>query len=501
MTRTDLTPQPGRPVAIAVRPGPGAAAWATVLEQAGWSHAEQGWRDAPVAVTTGSVSRDERDWVEAGGALVVDAAVGGDGVLPTPARRVTVSGFEDPDGRRVVLPGSVAVFPGDGVGLLRVHEDRVVKHGLDQGRYALVHRVRLGRGQVLFTGARLTEGLISHGDRLREVADWSPVTERMASVDKAGIAETLAWMVTDAAGLVGLPVVRRAAWPEGARSVFVLRVDVDGVYGERARRIGDVARELGVRATFFLNRELSEAYPGDLGRWLDDHDVGQHADTHDLYDEPSADLHNLSAGEAWVRATTGRDPVGFVAPRGLWSPSLDEAIAALGHRWSSDFGLATDGRPFWPVGPVLQVPVHAYSPERAARWATEQGHPPPSATAIRDHYLRHLEEQVARERPVHVYGHPEVLGAVAEQVLPPLVARVRALGLPVMTLDELARHWEARRRSTVAARVTVDAAGEPLLCIHRTGPATAVDVVLPRPMAVALDGEPQGVRSGQLTLQ
>jgi peptidoglycan/xylan/chitin deacetylase (PgdA/CDA1 family) len=306
-------------------------------------------------------------------------------------------------------------------------------------------------------------------------------------------------MVAAAAGLIGLPIVCRAAWPAGAPSVFVLRVDVDGVFGDRARRIGTVASGLDVRATFFLNRELSEAHPGDLGRWLDAHDVGQHADTHDLFDEPAADRQNLAAGDAWVRSVTGRDPVGFVAPRGLWSPSLDKAIAALGHRWSSDFGLATDGRPFWPLGAVLQLPVHAYSPERAVRWAAEQGLASPSAAQIRDHYLRHLEEQVDRGRPVHIYGHPEVLGAVAEQVLPSLVARARALQLPFLTLDELAHYWEGRRHASVAAEVRSDA-GQLSLSIERTDQATAVEVFLPRPMSLYLDGKPEGVLSGRVVL-
>ncbi len=491
----------GRPVAITVFPGPGAEAWSSALEQAGWAYAVERWPTAPVAVTTGVVSPEQRAWVRAGGALVVDAAAGGDGLVPVSMRRLTVSGFEDPiDGRWVTMPGLVAVHTGDGAGLVRVHEDRVVKHGLEQGRYPLVHRATLGRGHAVFTGARLTESLVSHGDRLREVADWSSVTERIASVDKAGVAETLAWMVGEAAGLVGLPVVRRAAWPAGVPSVFVLRVDVDGVFGDRARRIGEVARGLGVRATFFLNRELCEAQPGDLGRWLDAHDVGQHAETHDLFDEPAADRHNLASGEAWVRSVTDRDPVGFVAPRGLWSPSLDGAIAQLGYRWSSDFGLATDGRPFWPLGPVLQLPVHPYSPERAVRWADEQGHPPPTAAAIRDHYLHHLEDQVARARPVHIYGHPEVLGAVADQVLPPVVARARALGLPILTLDDLARHWEARRRTSVAATVTADT-DQPALFIRRTGPAKAVEVLLPCPMSVSVDGEPQGVLAGEVVFR
>ena len=499
MATARTTPE-GRPVAITVLMGPGAAAWSSALEQAGWSHTEQVRPTTPIAVTTGVVPPHLHAWIRGGGALVVEGAAGDDGVVPVCERWATVSGFDDPiDGSRVVMPGPIALYPGGGDGLVRVHEDRVVKHGLEQGRYPLVRYLRHGKGLIVFTGARLTDALMAHGDRLRAVAAWSPVTERMASVDKAGISETLGWMVAAAAARIGLPEVRRAPWPAGAASVLMLRVDGDGIFGERAKTIGTVATALDVRATFFLNRELTEAHPGDLGTWLDAHDVGQHADTHDLFDEPAADRRNVEVGQAWVRSVTGRDPVGFVAPRGLWSPSLDRALAAVGHRWSSDFGLATDSRPFWPIGSVLQLPVHAYSPERAARWAAEQGHPPPTPNDVRDHYLAHLEAQVRRGRPVHVYGHPEVLGTMAEQVLPPVVARARTLGLPVVTLDDLARHWEARRAARTVAMVTGGVDG-PALTIERTDPQIALEVVLPRPMPVSLDGTSRGVLDGSVVL-
>jgi peptidoglycan/xylan/chitin deacetylase (PgdA/CDA1 family) len=476
--------------------GRASGAWVTVLEQDGAPYSVGEEPSGRVAVTSGPVPDAVRRWVERGGVLVVDGAAGGDEVVPPSSRVATVGGFESPEtGDRVVAPGAAFLHDGSGSGSVSVHEDRVVKHGLKQGRYAAVHHRRLGAGLVVWSGLSLTLLLEAHGDRLRPVAPWSEVTERAATVDKAGVSETLAWMVRFATRSAGLPVVRRSAWPDGSASVFVLRVDVDGVFGDRARRLGAVAEERGVRATFLLNRELVERYPGDLGTWLDAHDVGQHAELHDLYDDADSDRRNLEAGHRWVEAITGRKPVGFVAPRGLWSPTLDAAISALGYRWSSDFGLATDGRPFRTRASVLQVPVHAYSPERAVLFAREQGRDAPTADEIRDHYLRHLEEQVRLGRPVHIYGHPEVLGAVAEEVLPAVFERVERLGLPKLTLDELATWWERRERAGLSATV-VSTPDAPVLHLQRTDTAVGLEIELPRAHRVVLDGRDLGRHQG-----
>ncbi|MEX0835710.1 MAG: polysaccharide deacetylase family protein, partial [Nitriliruptor sp.] len=288
-------------------------------------------------------------------------------------------------------------------------------------------------------------------------------------------------------------------WPAGSPSVFILRVDVDGVFGDRARQLGAVAEQHGVQATFLLNRELVERHPGDLGSWLDAHDVGQHAAVHDLYDDAEADRRNVRAGHAWVEELTGRRPVGFVAPRGLWSPTLDAALAALGYRWSSDFGLATDGRPFRTDSSVLQVPVHAYSPERAVMFAREQGRPEPTANDIRDHYLRHLDEQVRLGRPVHIYGHPEVLGAVAGKVLPDVFRRVEQLGLPKLTIDETAIWWAKREKAELSTSLVAHPT-TPELHLQRSDPEVGIEVELPAPHRIVLDGCDLGRERGVLQL-
>lgn len=125
-------------------------------------------------------------------------------------------------------------------------------------------------------------------------------------------------------------------------------------------------------------------------------------------------------------------------------------------RKSRDFGLDFDSLPFRSDGDVLQVPVHPYSPERATVWASEVGAPAPAADDVLDHYLTAMREQVRHGLPAHLYGHPEVLGGMADEVLPALCALADDLDLPRMTLGGYADFWS--RREQLTPQVCVDAA-------------------------------------------
>jgi hypothetical protein len=122
----------------------------------------------------------------------------------------------------------------------------------------------------------------------------------------------------------------------------------------------------------------------------------------------------------WKRGTLGFD-------RPWAGPQLDSS-----HR--EDYGAqrSTGRSKLWAIDgpPTSGSQPGSVLTARAVRWAEEQGKPAPSAGVIRDHYQSHLEEQVRRGRQVHIYGHPEVPGAVAGEVLPPVVRRAKALGLP-----------------------------------------------------------------------
>jgi len=182
-------------------------------------------------------------------------------------------------------------------------------------------------------------------------------------------------------------------------------------------------------------------------------EIGQHAWLHTLLQTREENRENLQRAERWLGQELGLVPSSFVAPRGLWNRGLGEALCDLGYRYSSDFGLDFDSLPFRADGDVLQVPVHPYSPERATVWAEEVGQTAPTPEDVRRHYLTAMHTQVRHGRPAHLYGHPEVLGSMADEVLPAMCTLADDLGLPRMTLGDYADFWIRREQVTPSVRI------------------------------------------------
>lgn len=428
--------------------GPGVAGWVRVLEQEGLPFEVPAGPNRPIVVSGGAVPEWFDSYVRGGGMFVLSGAppldVLGPSVLAT-IQRIHPAHAGDP----VATPCLARLFRGDGDGVVRLHEDRITKSGIEQGVFPLVASHGIGRGHVIYTGVPLTMLLEAGGDHLRRFAPFSPVTERVASVDKAGVVDVLVAMLRKAFNKRGMPYVRLQRFPHGSPSVLVLRVDVDGIFGDRAARLAGAAAAAGLRASFFLNGSKCEDDPGEVRNWPGDHEIGHHGFVHNLFDTVQENLDNLRRGAAWVRESAGTEPSTFVAPRGMWNDALDQALAVAGYPYSSDFGLDFDSLPFRTPAGVLQVPVHPYSPERARVYASEQSIAPPTAEEICDHYLRVLERQAKAGRPVHVYGHPEVLGAHAEVVVPALAEAAAGGGIPNLTLREYAQWWALREKANM----------------------------------------------------
>lgn len=428
--------------------------WTRVLDQERITHNRERASSAPVVVLAGALPDWVADFVDSGGVAVVSGAVADEPLLPA-SFPASVTGFTPPGhASRAHAPSLVTMFECEGAGELRLHEDRVVKYDVDPDRFPVVFTVRHGLGFLVVSGIPLTTLLSAPGDRLRTFCDYSPMTERVASVDKAAVADTLLGMIRTAFRLAGIPLVTMARFPRGAPSVFILRVDVDGVYGGNTRRLVGAAARQQLPASFFLNGDYSRLHPGPLDGWPESMEVGQHAWLHTLLPTREENHQNLQRAERWMRDDLGLVPTSFVSPRGLWNHGLGEALRDLGYRYSSDFGLDFDSLPFRSDGGVLQVPVHPYSPERATVWAEEVGRPAPTPDDVRHHYLTAMRTQVLHGRPGHVYGHPEVLGDMAEEVLPAMCALADDLGLLRMTLGDYADFWI--RREQITPRVRID---------------------------------------------
>lgn len=471
--------------------------WRRILAQEGLPYLESEEPISPVTVFATRLPSWFESYVSRGGTALVSGAAKLDGLL-LHSQPAVIHRFRPP-GRDAWCraPAIVRLFEGPGRGEMRLHEDRKVRGGNEPDRFAAVLSKGIGEGTVIFSGIPLTELLTAAGDSLRQFSPFTDVTERVASVDKAEVADTLVWMLQTGFRQAGLPYVRPVRFPDGVASVLILRVDVDGLFGDRARRLAEVSTRCGIRASFFFNGSLCEEHPGDLGGWWQGHEVGNHGYMHDVFEGVDENRVNLERGAAWVRQVIGVEAPTFVAPRGLWNRGLEGALATLGYRSSADFGLEFDSLPFRTAEGIWQVPVHPYSPERAHVFAEDHGLPPPTADIVRRHYLNVLASQAQRGRPVHVYGHPEVLGAMADEVVPALADAAHERGIPSLSLAGFLDWWKERDAARLSLVVHRD---EQEVEIGFEGEAVPVEVWAAERCVVRVNGRRTTAPAGAAAL-
>lgn len=466
---------------------PELAGWRRVLDQERQAHIAGDGTGRPVWLVGDRWPDGWRQQLEAGGVIIASGAAR----LPWEGRsrpQAAVTRLHwGPEQRVIAAPALATLAPDlDGDGHLAVHEDRLAKTAGPIDRAPLVTSLRIGEGLLIVCWAPVGGLLMARGDRLRTFADHSPVTERVCSVDKAPLLELMTGLLRRASHWLGLPYVRPTNFPGGRRSALVVRVDVDGVFGDHTRRLSRAFADRGLPVSFFFNGAVSDQHPGELEVDATLHQLGQHGYQHDVYATVEENLGNLEAGERWVSDHLGVAAEGFVAPRGLWNPALERALLELGYRYSSDFGLEFDSLPFRTPGGVLQLPVHPYSPERAARHHHERGEPPPGDADDLAHYQRQADVQLAANRAVHVYGHPERLGAIAEPLADQLAAFAARHQLPVWTLRDYAAWWERREAATV--RLWRDEDAEVPTFVTEGADGHALDVTTTRACELRHDG-------------
>jgi hypothetical protein len=133
----------------------------------------------------------------------------------------------------------------------------------------------------------------------------------------------------------------------------------------------------------------------------------------------------------------------------MWNDSLHRALEDLGYLYTSDFGAAIGGYPFFPYlngvkSRVLQIPVNPFSAERAAIWRQETQNQDISAEYVAEFYIQIIEENYHRCYPIVLYSHPEKFGLMADQVFQRIREKIAPMNLWKTTLTEFANWWIKR---------------------------------------------------------
>ena len=201
--------------------------------------------DCPVLLCEGETPVWLTDYLQEGGIAVLSGMHPEELPFPTDYIGTAVLEFADLTELGCGTPriaSLVPVYAGSGLGLLRLHESRKIKCGLHPDEYPAVVWQSVGKGGCWYTGIPFSELICALGDTLRRTTPDSDFTERITSVDKHLLLRAMRELLIRSYGKRGLPYVYLHYYPGNYQSVFVFRVDIDGIYGVHLRRISDAAK-------------------------------------------------------------------------------------------------------------------------------------------------------------------------------------------------------------------------------------------------------------------
>ncbi len=427
--------------------------WKMICDQEKVPHKFTDQPDCPVIVCEGSIPNWLPDFMDAGGVGILTGCNAG--LLPFKTDFVSDAALEFIDLTelgasiaRVACLGSV--FNGKGLGKIAIHERRITKSGITQDEFPVFIFQEYGQGGCWYSGLPLTRLLLAVGDTLREVQSLDGFTERIVSIDKHHIIKALRNLLIRSFNYRKLPYVHLWYYPGDYQSVFAFRIDVDGIFGNNLKKISDAALANGFELTFFLNKSLCKQDEALLREIDPRHEIGSHADIHNLFSDFDSNFTNIKNSMEWLESLPVKHGKWFAAPRGMWNFNLHRALEELGYPYTSDFGCAIAGFPFYPFicgrrSKTLQIPVNPFSVERSAIWLEEsQQAALANFDIVKRNFSSIIHENYPLDYPIMLYSHPEKFGAMADSIFQQLRQEIDKLNVWVATVSQFSDWWAER---------------------------------------------------------
>lgn len=426
--------------------------WQLLCEQEKIPHRSTDKPDCPVIVCEGQVPIWCDEYMDDGGILILTGCH--PSTIPFNVEFIAEASLENIDLSE--LDSSITrvqciacIFNGKGLGKIQVHEKRISKNGIIQDEFPVFLFHEKGKGGCWYTGLPLSKLVNTVGDSLRVVDGLDGFSERMVSVDKHNILAALRNILIRAFHRRKMPYVHLWYYPDNYQSVLSFRIDVDGVYGDNLKNISDAGVAHDIPITFFINKSLCKKDESRLHEIDPSHEIGNHADIHNLFSDYESNFQNIKNCMTWLDQIGIKNGKWFAAPRGMWNFSLHQALEDLGYIFTSDFGCAIAGFPFFPYiygrsSRTMQIPVNPFSAERASIWLSEEFQRPLTAEFVIQSYLNIIHQNFEKNYPIMIYSHPEQLGRIAEIVLDSIKKEVHKRHLWITAVSQFANWWNLR---------------------------------------------------------
>ena len=237
----------------------------------------------------------------------------------------------------------------------------------------------------------------------------------------------------------GLPFVHLWNFPNGARSLFCLRIDTDNGSDEQLKDLAHFVHRNGITATWFVDAKNHGKSIKSIAE-MKEQEFGVHCFDHETFPDYERNVQNIQKAQASLRESKLRLQ-GFAAPFGTWNEELGRAIVDCGFEYSSEFSYDYDNLPSLPLlqsgEGALQVPIHPICIGSLKRHGYNK------EQMIR--YFAHvIERKIAVREPIIFYHHPRDMHI---DVLEWLFQEMRYEKVPVKTMGEYASWWQMRTES------------------------------------------------------
>jgi peptidoglycan/xylan/chitin deacetylase (PgdA/CDA1 family) len=426
--------------------------WKILCEQEKVPFAVTSRPDCPIMVFEGDTPEWFAQFIDDGGIGIVTDCY--PDLLPFETEYVGDTSIEYVDlrelgGSLTRIQSIVRLYRGDGYGKINVHEKRLSKIDITQDEFPVFLYEGYGKGGCFFTGMPISRLVTALGDTLRPTASFSNFTERVVSIDKHYLLRAMREIVIKAFHKRDLPYVQLDYYPGDYQSALAFRIDLDGIFGENLINISKSAIENGFRLTIFANKSLCKDEEEFIRRIDREHEIGNHADIHNLYTDYDSNFRNIQECQNWLNTLGIKNNKLFSAPRGMWNYSLHKALDDLGYLYTSDFGAGINGFPFFPYisgvkSGTLQIPINPFSAERAAIWRKEEENKEINADYIAEFFIKIIQENYKQGYPIILYSHPEKFGTMANCVFRKISQKIKNMNIWRTTLTHFADWWFRR---------------------------------------------------------
>jgi len=234
----------------------------------------------------------------------------------------------------------------------------------------------------------------------------------------------------------GLPFVHLWNFPNGARSLFCLRIDTDNGTDEQLKNLSVIVHRNRISGTWFVDTKNHAKSIKSCVK-MDDQEFGVHCFNHETFPDYENNVKNIRKAQTILRNSEFHLQ-GFAAPFGKWNNELGRAIVDCGFEYSSEFSYDYDNLPSVPQlqdgSGALQVPIHpiCIGSLNRHRYNSEQ--------MIR-YFASVVERKIAVCEPIIFYHHPRDMHL---SVLEWLFQEMRYEKVPVKTMSEYAWWWKTR---------------------------------------------------------